>query len=254
MRNPAQLTLFICLGMTFYCCQSGSSSPEIKSGKVTVSGSGKDTYLEMTSNTQSDKMSMQMLIKYYISSTNKARSEMYRVVNGKTSLVMIGLMDANNPTQSVLLDDSDKTYSINKIDTSAASNDILRNHTKYSVSKIGDDNIQGLNCVHVQIIKTMNFSGVQSFMNSNDTIDLWATGDLPVPKTFNKATIKGLGLAFNGDVANQLLQMGCTGFPVKFQMHSRKISSLSQLTKVAHDAFPESMFEIPKDYKQTEGF
>lgn len=242
--------LFLPMGLI--SCNTNSSTPSGSSGNIS-SGSGKDTYLEITSNTQGDKITMNMLLKYYISAGGKARSEMYKLTNGKPSLVMTGIMDANNPTQSILLDDSAKTYSINKIDTAGNDDNILNSHTKYSVSKMGDETIQGLHCVHARIIKTMNFSGASSFMNSNDTTDIWMTPDLSFSKSLNEASAKSMGLAYNKEVAGQLLQMGCEGFMVKFAMHSKDVSSITQITKVAHQDFPAAMFEVPQGYKQTEG-
>ena len=79
-----QIFLFIafCGSMiALQSCQSdaGNASSVLSNTDAKVSGSGKDTYLEMTSNTQTGKRQnaqMSMLIKYYISAGGKGRSEM----------------------------------------------------------------------------------------------------------------------------------------------------------------------------------
>ncbi|MBS1495801.1 MAG: DUF4412 domain-containing protein [Bacteroidetes bacterium] len=251
----SKIAMTLLMAATLLSCQSNSSkSGNSQKVDISSSGGGEDTYLEMSMNTKGENIEMAMLQKIYLSHTGKGRVEMYKMNDGKPSLIMIGISDMNKPTQSILIDDSAKTYSINKIDTAKSEDNILDKHTTYAVAKVGNETIQGLNCVHAQIIKTMKFSGIQSFMNSNDTTDLWMTKDIPMPAAMQSKFAKSMGIAYNNDVANQLLQMDCTGFPVKFQMHSEKSSVISNLTKISHDNFSESMFEIPKDYKEIPGF
>ncbi|MBS1948164.1 MAG: DUF4412 domain-containing protein [Bacteroidetes bacterium] len=248
----------ILLSTSLFCSCSGNNNNDKQNGSgatlTTSGGSGSDTYLESSMKTTSKNIKMDMLQKIYLSHNGKARIEMYKIEQGKPSLIMIGISDVSKPTQSILIDDSAKTYSINKIDTAARGGDILDEHTKYTVSKIGSESIQGLNCVHAQILKTMNFSGVKSFLNSEDTIDVWMTKDIPMPAVMQKSFAKGMGLAYNANVANQLEQMGCVGFPAKFQSHGKAVTVVSQLNKISHDNFPAAMFEVPSGYKQTAGF
>lgn len=249
-------TLCLCI-FVLQSCQSGSAnSSSGANADMSSSGSGSDIYLESTSITTGKRMSTNMLMKMYISHSGKLRNEMYMAMGGgKPSLMMEGIADGNNPTQSILIDDSAKTYSIHKNDTSVTKQEdnILTQHTTYIVNKIGNETIQGLSCVHGQIIKTMNFSGVQSFINRTDTTDIWSTKDIPIPASLAKGFSKSMGIAYTGDVADKLVQMGCVGFPVRFQMHGKEASMLMQLTKIAHDNFPASLFEVPAGYKQTEG-
>jgi len=199
-------------------------------------------------------MTANVLLKMYISHAGKLRNEMYMAKDGgKPSLMMAGIADGKNPTQTVLIDDSAKTYSINKIDTSVTNqaDNMLTEHTTYIVNKIGNETIQGLSCVHGQIIKTMNFSGAQSFMNGTDTTDIWATKDIPMPASLQKGFAKSMGIAYTGNVADKLVQMDCVGFPVKFQVHGKETSTLMQLTKMSHDNFPANLFDVPAGYKQT---
>ena len=258
MKHILHLTALCLCVIIVQSCQSGSSANNSSGANADISssGSGSDIYLESTSITTGKRMSTNMLMKMYISHSGKLRNEMYMAMGGgKPSLMVEGIADGNNPTQSILIDDSAKTYSIHKNDTSVTNQDdnILTQHTTYIVNKIGNETIQGLSCVHGQIIKTMNFSGVQSFMNGTDTTDIWSTKDIPIPASLVKGFSKSMGIAYTGDVADKLVQMDCVGFPVRFQMHGKEASMLMQLTKISHDNFPASLFEVPTGYKQTEG-
>jgi hypothetical protein len=192
----------------------------------------------------------------YLSESGKARVEMDMSKDGKYAPAMVSIGDANNPYQSTLLDDSAKTYSINHIDTADLKTSDGSN-TKYAVSKIGQEQIAGFNCTHARIIANKNYNGPASFMNSIDTTDLWLSPDVPIPASTKKymdmTTGKMSGVLFNADVAGQLKQMGCEGFMVKFAMHSKNISSITQISKVTHQDFPSGMFEVPQGYKQTSG-
>jgi hypothetical protein len=258
MKHILHLTaLCFCLFIV-QSCESGSSGNNSSGANADArsSGSGSDIYLESTSITSGKRISANTLMKMYISHNGKLRNEMYMATGGgKPSLMLVGVADGNNPMQSILIDDSARTYSIHKNDTSATNQDdnIHTQHTTYIVNKIGNETIQGLTCVHGQIIKTTNFSGVQSFMNGTDTTDIWSTKDIPIPEALLKGFSKSMGIAYTGDVANKLVQMDCVGFPVRFQMHGKEASMLMQLTKISHDNFPASLFEVPAGYKQTEG-
>ncbi|HVU94810.1 MAG TPA: DUF4412 domain-containing protein [Puia sp.] len=258
MKPILHLTILFFCAFIIQSCQSGSSanSSSGANADIRASGSGSDTYLEYTSVTTGKRMSANMLMKMYISHTGKLRNEMYMATGGgKPSLLMEGIADENNPTQSILIDDSAKTYSVHKNDTSVTNQDdnILTKHTTYIVNKIGNETIQGLNCVHGQIIKTTNLSGVQSFLNGTDTTDIWSTKDIPIPAALVKGFSKSMGIAYTGGVADKLVQMDCVGFPVRFQMHGKDASMLMNLTKISHDNFPTSLFAVPAGYKQTEG-
>lgn len=239
----------------FLSCNSNSSNSSGSNTAVT-SGSGKDTYIEMTGDTKGDKMQMQTLTKIFLADNGKVRMEMGLLRDGKYTTAMVSVGDANTPNQSTLLDDSAKTYTINHIDT-ADFNMSDGSNTKYAVSKIGQEQIAGFNCTHARIIANKNYNGPASFMNSIDTTDLWLSPDVPIPSAEKKymemSTSKMSGVLFNADVAKQLNQMGCEGFMVKFDMHSKNVASTNQITKVTRQDFPAAMFEVPQGYKQKSG-
>ena len=243
------------LPLFFIACKSNYSKSS--EGNVAVtSGSGKDTYIEMTGNTKGDKMEMQTLTKIFLADNGKVRMEMDLLRDGKYTTEMVSVGDANNPSQNMLIGDSAKTYTINHVD-SADLNAGDGSNTKFAVSKGGQEQIAGFNCTHVRIIANKKYSGPASFMNSIDTTDLWLSTDVPIPpaekKYMEMSTAKMSGVLFNADVANQLKQMGCEGFVVKLDMNSKDVASTNQITKVTRQDFPAAMFEVPPGYKQKSG-
>lgn len=252
------IKIFVAILLSSICFLSCNSNSNITPGSnsAVTSGSGKDTYIEMTGDTKGDKIQMQTLTKMFLADNGKVRMEMNLLRDGKYTTAMVSVGDASTPNQSMLLDDSAKTYTINHIDT-ASLNTSDGSNTKYAVSKIGEEQIADFNCTHARIIANKNYNGPASFMNSIDTTDLWLSPDVPIPSAEKKymetATSKMSGVLFNADVANQLKQMGCEGFIVKFDMHSKDVASTNQITKVTRQDFPAAIFEVPQGYKQTSG-
>lgn len=234
---------------------SSGSTNNSNTGSVETSGSGKDVFIEMANNTSGKQMQLQANTKMYLAANGKVRMEMVMAMNNKPSSEMISIGDASHPYENMVLDDSAKTYYINHVDTADMGK--ADEHTKYTVNKIGEETIAGFHCTHARVIATKNYNAAASFMNSVDTTDLWLSPDVPIPapakKYMDLATGKMSGLLFSASVASQLKQMGCEGFMVKFAMRSKNTSSVSQITKVRHDNFPASLFEVPAGYKQTEG-
>lgn len=187
----------------------------------------------------------------FVSSTGDMHSEMdvRNSANGnKTSAPTISIAHANKPGESIDIDDSAKTYTINHFDSSDMNTEEKITST---ATKVGDEKIMGFNCVHARIIskKTMG-----SFYSSTDTIDLWKSNDVPQQpsvKVLMNRMESGRGNAmYSTETAAQLKQMGCEGFTVKMVMSSKDISMILQLTKMERLNVPASMFEIPAGYKE----
>lgn len=255
MKQTKLTSAFIVIILFVSCKDNNSGSGGTGANNVKVSGAGNDTYLEMENKTSGKGMQMQGTSKMYLAANGKVRGEMVMAVNGKPTGATISIGDASHPYRNMVLDDSTKTYYINQVDTADMGK--ADDHTKYTVAKIGVENVSGFNCTHAQIIAAKNYDGAASFMNGVDTTDLWLSPDVPLPAAAKKymelATGSMSGLLFNTSVTGQLRQMGCEGFMVKFAMHSKKVSSVSQMTKVSRADFPSSLFEVPAGYKQTDG-
>jgi hypothetical protein len=214
-------------------------------------GSGNDYYYELTTTSQGKNVAMNDLTKMFVSSKGDMRVEMdiRSSANGsKLPAPMIMIAHADKPAESISIDDSAKTYTINHLD----SNDLKTGEKiQSSVTKISNETIAGFNCVHARIISKKDFG---SLFSQTDTVDLWKSDDVPV-----QAVVKNLmeqfervtgNMMYSADATAQLKQMGCTGFTVKMQMHAKDYSMVMQLTKVERPNIPPGMFEIPAEYKE----
>ena len=253
MRHFKFILTFFFVTFLFNACESNSKSMQAGGDKIS-SGSGADPYLEMTVKGSGKNFTMNMQEKIYLSHSGQARFEMNIIKDGKNTIAMKAISNAKAPNQSILLDDDAKTYSIVNLDSIKDDNNILDQHTKYTVNKIGSETIMGLKCVHARIFKKMNFTGIQSFMNEDDTIDIWMTKDIPMTLMMKNQFSKSMKIAYNKEVANQLSQMDCTGFPVQYQSKGKHANMNMALTKISRDNFEDSLFEIPAGYKKTSLF
>ncbi len=217
-----------------------------------LSGSGDDYYYESTMNSSGKNMMIDEVIKMFVSSKGDIRmeSDIHNAMAGnKPSAPIIMLSHADKPAESIDLDDSAKTFTINHIDTAAIGNNEMKINS--TATKVGNEKIMGFNCVHARIIshKTMG-----SFYNATDTINLWKSHDVPQQASVKYKMDKlesGKGNSmYSTETAAQLKQMGCVGFTVKMIMNGDKSSMTMQLTKAGRRSFPASMFAIPAGYKE----
>lgn len=221
-----------------------------KDAGATPAGTGSGYYYEMTTHTQNTRTAVTMLLKMFLSPDGKVRTEMTTTgIPGKkenTPLVLIGA--ASNTSQSTIIDDAEKTYSIHHIDPNDLRPD---NQLKSSAVKLGDEKIGGYNCVHARIIAIRNMGPLGNMV---DTINVWKSHDVALPALFakwmNEFETKTGGSIYSLETGKQLEQMGCTGFPVKLQVHGKSSTMMMELTKAERRDIPNSLFEIPAGYKE----
>jgi len=230
---------------------AGGASPGSPSADA-VSGSGNDMYYEYTITSVAKGTRTTGYEKLYVSAGGDLRSEMDMsgpAVGRSAPIVSIGNKD--KPYQSISIDDTEKIYIVNTIDTSnaPASNDMKISST---VTKLGEEKVLGFNSQHVRVISTRSLDPMVKF---TDTVELWNSHDVPMAPFIRNYMEKSLSKAWTSmispDAANQLTQMGFTGFMVKIQSGSGgPYGMLMELTKVQKGDFPKSMFEIPAGYKE----
>lgn len=217
-----------------------------------ASSTGKDMYYEYTSTAGSNKMTIKTDTKMYVSSSGDTRVEMTMensAMRGKGPVTIVTIGHSSKPNESISIDDSAKTYSVNHFNDSDLT---TGEKIKSSATKIGEDNILGFSSVHARIISDKSAMGIYFGI---DTIDLWRSNAVPM-----QASVKALMDKFNSkagmtlyspEVENQLKQMGCEGFMTKLEMHSKNVATTETLVKVEHRDLPSRMFEIPAGYKET---
>jgi Domain of unknown function (DUF4412) len=230
---------------------AGGASPGSASADA-VSGSGDDMYYEYTIASSRKGINVSGYTKLYVSSGGDLRSEMDMsnpAADKSAPIVSIGNKD--KPGQSIMIDDSAKTYTVNTIDTSTSpsSNDVFK--LSSTVTKVGEEKIRGFNCVHARVITTRSMGPMGKL---TDTVELWNSPDVPLATFFrhymDKNFSKSWTTMMSPEAADQLKQMGFTGFMVKIQSGSGSSGMDMELTKVQKADFPKSMFEIPAGYKE----
>jgi hypothetical protein len=238
----------------FACSGNSTASTGSPSGDAATStaGSGDDMYYEYTISSSGRGISMTGYTKLYVSSGGGLRSEMDMsnpATNKSAPIVSIGSKD--KPLQSIMIDDSAKTYTVNTIDSTmaTASNDLLKMSS--TVTKVGEEKIMGFNSLHARIISTRSMGPMGKF---TDTVDLWNSPDVPMAPFFrhfmDKNFSKSWTTMMSPAAADQLKQMGFTGFMVKIQSASGNSGMQMELTKVQKGDFAKSMFEVPAGYKE----
>jgi uncharacterized protein DUF4412 len=179
----------------------------------------------------------------YFTSSGEGRSEMdlpgMMGIQGGNKLTI--LAHANQPRYSLILDASNKTYSLNVIDTSLINSG---GASDYQVTKIGSETVQGYNCVHAKIISTVG-SGM---FKSTSTMDIWTSTDVPGYAILKKTmTMQNV----TPKMMQVLEQAGCGGFFVKMSSQSKDISMNMMLIKTQQQNFPASIFCIPAGYTES---
>ena len=115
------LSLSLSMGLLYSCnSKSGSNGTSDTVSTSGTSGSGDDYYYESTVSTTGKDITMNELVKMYVSSKGDMRTEadITSSMNGnKVTTPMILIGKADKPAESISIDDSAKTYTINKLDT-----------------------------------------------------------------------------------------------------------------------------------------
>ncbi len=220
---------------------AADSAAAIKTYMSANGGSG--TYYEYTveSNTK-EHGTVKSISKLYFTNNGEGRSEMNvaAMMGAKNAIPLIVIAKMEQPHYSVIIDNENKDYSLNVIDTSL----INMVHQKYQVTKIGNETVNGFNCVHAKLVSTTG-SGM---FKSTSTEDIWNSVDVPGYAIFKKATVQQ---NITPAMMKALNDAGCGGFFVKMTSSDKHYSMTMQLTKAEKQSFPASLFKIPAGYKES---
>ncbi len=209
----------------------------------TTANGGSGIYYEYTieSNTK-ERGNVKSTSKMYATNNGEARSEMNlaAMMGAKNGTALIVIARMSQPHYSLILDDENKAYSLNVIDTSL----INGIHQKYEVTKLGNETVNGYNCTHAKLVST---SGSGMFKSSS-TEEIWTSVDVPGYELFKKATLQQ---NMTPGIMKALTDAGCGGFFVKMISGDKKYSMTMQLSKAEKQSFPASLFKIPSGYTES---
>ena len=241
-------------GLLFSCSGSGTSNAAGDSNSAvssSASGSGDDMYYELTTISTGKSQNLKMVTEMFVSSKADMRVEMHinSGVNGQQArpeMILIG--HANKPNESIIINDSAKTYTVHSIDTADLNTGFK---TEATVTKIGEDKVMGFNSVHAQIISHKKMG---SFLNMTDTMNVWRSEDVPmqanVKALFTQYEARTGSYMYSKETAARLKEMGCDGFLVKLTLNGKDYSMVMQLTKVEHRNLSANLFQIPAGYRE----
>jgi hypothetical protein len=236
-------------------CSGSSAASAVKDSisdvVVTSSGAGDDMYYELTSVSTGKNINMKMVTEMYVSSKGDMRVEMHSnmVLGGhKSPIPMVLIGHANKPDESIIIDDSTRTFIVHHIDTADMNTGFK---TESIVTKVGEEKVLGYNSVHAKIISSKK---IGNFYNETDTINVWRSEDVPMQanmkELFTQFESRTGSFMYSKETAARLKQMGCEGFLVKLTMNGKDVSMVMQLTKAEHRNLSAAMFQIPAGYKE----
>jgi len=167
-----------------------------------------------------------------ITDGHNVRSDM-----GMPGYKMEVLGHAGMPRYSVIVHPDSKTYVFNIIDTGA----INSGGITYQVTKVGNETVQGYNCIHSRL------TTITSQQKLGSTNDIWTSTDVPGYTALKKLTrIQGV----TPKMSQALEEAGCGGFIVKMSMQSKELLMEMLLIGADRKTFPDAMFRIPAGYTQ----
>ena len=160
--------------------------------------------------------------------------------NGRTEFGLTGsntqtITHADLPGYSILLTPQSKTYVLNIRDTAATFDNLT-----YKVVKVGNENIQGYNCIHAKLI-------ISTGKNKDISEDVWTSKDVPgYANLKQKIAVQNI----TQKMLQALTQAGCDGFFVKMEMQNLNYSMMMILTVAKKEYLPATLFQIPYGYTQ----
>ncbi len=153
------------------------------------------------------------------------------------------LIRSQEPNKVYMLDRENKTYT--EMDLSGMMESARQQQEEYEVKKIGNEKIQGYNCVHIQV----------KMKKSNVTMDMWTTKEVLDWGTYSRMQQNNPALRDNNFLA-ALRKENADGMVLKTVTevpNGEGAKAVMEVTKLEKKSLPASLFEIPKDYKKSAG-
>ena len=163
---------------------------------VSLTAHAQDTYLEMK--TTSGKQEV-MTMKIYVKDGNSRVEISSNIEGAGINVAMLTLK--KNPDMVYMLESNSKTYT--EMDMKSLAKLSESNNTDYEVTVLGNEKIQGYNCVHTRV-KSKDAKG--------SSYELWSTKEVPAYKELTMMQ----GQSNRDAKLQKLLEAkGADGFPVK---------------------------------------
>jgi hypothetical protein len=208
---------------------------------MTARGGNGFHYQYITTLTSKQRGAVSDTSNLYFNENGEGRSEMnlpaMMGVKGRNALVVIAHTDQRR--YSLVLDASEKSYTLNVLDSSI----LNLAGGKYQVTKIGNENVLGYDCVHAKLLSTI---GAGIFSSSTAT-DVWTSTAVPGYALIKTASLQSI----SPTMMLALEKTGCGGFFVKMTSQGKEHSMTMTLARAQQQNLPASMFRIPSGYTQS---
>jgi Domain of unknown function (DUF4412) len=179
----------------------------------------------------------------YFTMSGEGRTEMNLAgmigLNGGHKLVSLSRISSSR--YSITLDESDNTYSLNVIDSSL----LNAGGANYTVTKIGEETVNGYHCIHAKLVSEYGTSGFKT----TTTHDVWTSSQVPGYAELKKMTANQ---RVPVKMMRALEQAGVDGAMVKMNLQSREITMSVSLISAKEKTLPASLFIIPSGYKESQ--
>lgn len=171
----------------------------------------------------------------WMTSGGEGRKDMTMFGSGR--IVTIGRIA--EPTYSITLDDGQKTFSLNVIDTS-----LINNSQGYKIEKLGSETAAGYPCTHVRITSSIG----KGAFKSSSVSEVWLSTAVP-----SYTMLKNGLLAASQQIGmmKALHDAGVDGFFIKMTASGKDYSVTMEINQIKEGRFPASLFEIPVGYAQS---
>lgn len=221
--------------------KAGTTDPIPENHTITLTGSGPDLYLEYRmemATVQEQQVDMDITMKMYASPSKGAgRSEMKMQMPVIGEMSMVTLVNFNNPTHLILLNDKKKQYSImdmSKIEEADSKE-------QYTVTKLGEEKVYGLNAIHAKAVSA-----------DGDEFEIWTSKEIPGYEKMMELYGKNQQMG-SDNLWKELEKAGCEGFMVKMKVITEGGASIMAMTKVEKTDIPKEMLLVPAGYKESKG-
>jgi hypothetical protein len=211
------------------------SAAAIQQFKTSQGGSG--VYYESITTMTSKKGVQKDTNVTYFTNGGEGRSEMSIPMPGVKTNKMIILGRAGQPRYSMSINDAQKTYSLNVIDTAL----INSGGDDYTVTRVGEEMVAGYRCTHAKMTSKSRFSST--------TMDIWTSTSVPGYDLYKKLISVN---KVTPSIIAALDKAGCNGYFMKMVTGSKDYSMTMELVKAQEKNLSASLFRIPAGYTESD--
>ena len=206
-----------------------------------MTGSGPDIYMEYQVDMEGAALEgnqIEMFMKLYTSPTlGGGRAETIMKLPMLGEMRMVSLTDFDNPAVVTILNERKQEYSV--LDLGKVSE--AESDEKYSVTKLGRENLRGINCVHARAVN-----------QDGEAFEIWTTTDLPGYEDIS-ALYRNMQKMGSSGLWEALQEADAAGFMVKLKVIVEGGASVMEMVRIENTSVSQAMLQVPDGYKKKEG-